>query len=637
MKTIKVLVLFFVLATGNCQQIYHDLAKFCNDNGMVFTSLTTSYNDLPMKKEATKAVQALVKDNVRVRNIPFEKLMKVIEFDTDVHILLSDLRLLDDTNKFRMYMQTLGEHKIKRSILIFSEELNKEKEAMLSDNLNNLLEVNGFFYSLYQKPGNKTAYKQILSLQNTTQTVFQDVEVNSLNQITENFDMEGMFLISNTLSWAPYFTVENCNSMGQNCELGGFLADYMDAMGKIMNFTWTSYAPPDGSWGVRPISGPFNKSGVWGGAMGSVVNGEYHISLSQWVWNVERYRLLDFVSTSTNRVCLALTPQAPEIDPGLFTRPFTDDAWYGIGFITGVIFLVLMIPYAFIDYYEETDGYNITAFWSWMFFLLVNAFYGGALTMFFTSELSIPFNSIEDVMLAYPSWKLKMMTGNDVHFQYKALQGDPLYSQFWDRVTNLPEETVFANLPEGLDILLQERAVIHTFTGMLKGFFQANPFRQQNLKVFAYGRPTYYTLIIPFNSPLKPILQKASNILTETGANDYLIKAWEGKDIPQLGAVEVMVLTVGQTILVFMITIACFSAVGMVFCCELVHKSVKDFKEQKVTIVDQQKQGSGFRKLIPKDLMKRFQMNLDNEKEFYAGSGEPIRPIKNSQGEVVWY
>ena len=54
-------------------------------------------------------------------------------------------------------------------------------------------------------------------------------------------------------------------------------------------------------WGVRQISGPYNKSGVWGGSFGSIVNGKYHLSLSQWVWIYERYGLLDFVSTSTNR------------------------------------------------------------------------------------------------------------------------------------------------------------------------------------------------------------------------------------------------------------------------------------------------------------------------------------------------
>ncbi len=131
---------------------------------------------------------------------------------------------------------------------------------------------------------------------------------------------------------------------------------------------------------------------------------------------------MDFISTSTNRVVLALTPQPPEVDTGLFIRPFRDDAWSGVGVIFLIILVCIIIPYAAISYYEHTDGYMMTSTTAWYFFVLLNAYYGGALTMFFTSEISIPFNSIEDVMRAYPDWKLKMMTGNDVHFQYKAIQ-----------------------------------------------------------------------------------------------------------------------------------------------------------------------------------------------------------------------
>ena len=65
---------------------------------------------------------------------------------------------------------------------------------------------------------------------------------------------------------------------------------------------------------------------------------------------------------------------------------------------------------------------------SWTFFLLINGFYGGALTMFFANEITIPFNSVEDAMRAYPSWKLKMMSGSDIYFQYKALQVSSTYA-----------------------------------------------------------------------------------------------------------------------------------------------------------------------------------------------------------------
>ena len=85
-------------------------------------------------------------------------------------------------------------------------------------------------------------------------------------------------------------------------------------MGRIMNFTWETQKELNGDWGVAPISGPFNKSGIWGGVMGGIVNGDYMISLCQWVWLSDRYGLVDFISTTADSHLLALTPRAPEVE-----------------------------------------------------------------------------------------------------------------------------------------------------------------------------------------------------------------------------------------------------------------------------------------------------------------------------------
>ena len=138
-----------------------------------------------------------------------------------------------------------------------------------------------------------------------------------MNKVIDNHNLEGLKLYSNTLTWAPYFIITNCDDNGQNCEIKGILNDYMNAMGRILNFSWTSHAPPDGNWGVQPLSGPFNESGVWGGAMGSVVNGEYHLSICPWLYKLERNNLFDHVITGKDTLVLALTPKPPEVDFGL--------------------------------------------------------------------------------------------------------------------------------------------------------------------------------------------------------------------------------------------------------------------------------------------------------------------------------
>ncbi len=45
-----------------------------------------------------------------------------------------------------------------------------------------------------------------------------------------------------------------------------------------------------------------------------------------------------------------------------------------------------------------------------LFFVLINAYYGGAMTMFFTSERKIPLESIRDV-LRDDTWELIIQKG----------------------------------------------------------------------------------------------------------------------------------------------------------------------------------------------------------------------------------
>ena len=124
---------------------------------------------------------------------------------------------------------------------------------------------------------------------------------------------------------------------------------------------------------------------------------------------------------------------------------------------------------------------------SWYFFVLVNAFYGGAMTMFFTSETTLPFETEREVIRAYPDWNLMLLDGNEFPFVSKAMAGDQDYQDFVDRMRDVENEYVdgdvkFSSIKEGLDKLLEGPNVIQVTDGMLNGYFHSNPFHQQNLK-----------------------------------------------------------------------------------------------------------------------------------------------------------
>ena len=140
---------------------------------------------------------------------------------------------------------------------------------------------------------------------------------------------------------------------------------------------------------------------------GGVVKGDYELSISAWFWNVERNYILSSAPAVSSRMQLLLTPKSPETDFGLFLRPFTNDAWSAIAAVLLIAVACVGLPFLVTHpAVEETEGHQIMVVTVWYFFVLLNAYYGGALTMFFTSEARMPFGTIRDVIKAYPEWKL---------------------------------------------------------------------------------------------------------------------------------------------------------------------------------------------------------------------------------------
>ena len=82
---------------------------------------------------------------------------------------------------------------------------------------------------------------------------------------------------------------------------------------------------------------------------------------------------------------------------------------------TLILFTILALYYgirrATYGSHSQTNGTNsdslkIASLSGWYFFVLINAFYGGALTMFFVSLPTLPFDDVIGVLREYPDWKL---------------------------------------------------------------------------------------------------------------------------------------------------------------------------------------------------------------------------------------
>ncbi len=82
-----------------------------------------------------------------------------------------------------------------------------------------------------------------------------------------------------------------------------------------------------------------------------------------------------------------------------------------------------------LPYDVGVNGEMILSTTVWYFFVLLNAYYGGALTMFFTSTITIPFESVFDVLRAHPNWKMIYQSGEEAFFTLQA-QHDPDYARY---------------------------------------------------------------------------------------------------------------------------------------------------------------------------------------------------------------
>ena len=182
---------------------------------------------------------------------------------------------------------------------------------------------------------------------------------NGTLRMLETYDLGGIQVQSMSLPWSPYLIQGNCKGDGMTCHNEGYLIDIVEMASMLFNFTYVSLRDPDNDWGVTQKSGPYNRSGVWGGVMGGVINGKFDMSLSAWQWVFNRVELVSFTTVVRQRSQLVLTPQPPKVDVLLYIRPFTSESWGAIGAMTAIMVVCLIFPYMVVKRVESTVGHQV--------------------------------------------------------------------------------------------------------------------------------------------------------------------------------------------------------------------------------------------------------------------------------------
>ena len=120
-----------------------------------------------------------------------------------------------------------------------------------------------------------------------------------------------------------------------------------------------------------------------------------------------------------------------------------------------------------------------------IFFVVIRAYYGGALTKFFTVTVSEPFESKRDVMNAYPRYNLMIRVGNEAMYYFWKETGDTEYEKFWKRHVDNPEESKYRSEKEGtlLKLAQEETENAHLFSTLTSNTLGHGLFIHQVIKM----------------------------------------------------------------------------------------------------------------------------------------------------------
>jgi hypothetical protein len=245
--------------------------------------------------------------------------------------------------------------------------------------------------------------------------------------------------------------------------------------------------------------------------------------------------MYDFIPVVSERMVLASMSDPSTYlggDDWILIRPFTKNTWIVI-LIMSAIFLIVMKVFSFrlkflakkFNFYEKAR--NIVYLSTSFFFVLILAYYEGALIMFFSSGTTVVFDNIKDVMNLYPHRKLMMRKGYDIYYLNYVNSGDKDYIEFWDRVKSNPEETVYADVRDVFQRFPEGGVVIHELEGAIKVYMDAcGGERKDHFDVFVKGNVEYHNLIVTKNSPLAPILNYGSRLLLQRGSAADFKRSW---------------------------------------------------------------------------------------------------------------
>ena len=241
-----------------------DLIEFCHKNGKRNLAIASyDMNLIPVKTlvaETMKGGPSL--EFLTTRFVPMHYnqsnetfVASHIDYEQETLVLVGSIF---NIYAWDYYLSIVSQTKIKSGILVIVEPISIHHEDAILTRLQNFSE-NSYFYMVYKRQrqeNNSSNWDKVITLRNYYHPIINPIEFDNFGRMITKYDLNGVHIKCCTLSWAPYLMLSDCVGPNKvNCTSTGYLADLMDILGTMMNFTWICDAEPDHNWGTIPISG----------------------------------------------------------------------------------------------------------------------------------------------------------------------------------------------------------------------------------------------------------------------------------------------------------------------------------------------------------------------------------------------
>jgi hypothetical protein len=201
------------------------------------------------------------------------------------------------------------------------------------------------------------------------------------------------------------------------------------------------------------------------------------------------------------------------LDWAFLTRPLHFSVW----FVLVPLFCVLILV---------SGNGKMFGLISGLLFTLIQAYFSGVQTQFFTSPEKVSFNSVQEAFGAFPTWKPVVREGYTIFLEQQGKDGMIELADFFERI-KIEEWSKYKvnSYEEGLQLLLNEDGVILYGSELDVNRVYSNEFKSQGLalKEFDINTKVISGLITKKNSPLKRIFDPAITQQKELGSLDHII------------------------------------------------------------------------------------------------------------------